>query len=59
MPATCPSAVVVANEVGTDKAFGKDENEIWFVTEEGEEHVGPLPKSELADVILDKACGLS
>jgi phosphopantothenoylcysteine decarboxylase/phosphopantothenate--cysteine ligase len=46
--------MIVANEVGATKAFGKDDNEIWFVTANGAEHVPSAPKSELAHVILDK-----
>ncbi len=50
--------MIVANEVGPDKAFGKDENEIWFVTGNNIEHVEPMNKDLLAHKILDKTLEL-
>lgn len=50
--------MIVANEVGADKTFGKDDDEIWLVTEEGVEHIDPAPKSKLAHTILTKALQL-
>ena len=50
--------MIVANEVGADKTFGKDDDEIWLVTEEGVEHIDPTPKSKLAHTILTKALQL-
>lgn len=50
--------MIVANEVGPDKAFGKDENEIWFVTNEDVEHVDPMEKEVLAHRVLDKTLEL-
>ncbi len=50
--------MIVANEVGPDKAFGKDENEIWFVTENNIEHVEPMNKDLLAHKVLDKTLEL-
>lgn len=33
--------MIVANEVGANKTFGKDDDEIWLVTESGAEHTNP------------------
>ena len=51
--------MIVANEVGANKTFGKDDDEIWLVTDGGAEHVDPAPKAELAHIILDKAVALT
>ena len=51
--------MIVANEVGASKTFGKDDDEIWLVTDGGAEHVDPAPKTELAHTILDKAIVLT
>lgn len=51
--------MIVANEVGANKTFGKDDDEIWLVTENGAEHIDPAPKTELAHAILDKALTLA
>lgn len=51
--------MIVANEVGANKTFGKDDDEIWLVTDSGAEHVDPAPKTELAHTILDKAVALT
>lgn len=50
--------MIVANEVGVDKTFGKDDNEIWFVTADEVQHVDPMPKTELAHKLLDKTLEL-
>ncbi len=47
--------MIVANEVGANKTFGKDDDEIWLVTDAGVEHIDPAPKTELAQAILTKA----
>lgn len=46
--------MIVANEVGSDKVFGKDDDEVWLVSAEGEEYLPTMTKVELADIILDK-----
>lgn len=46
--------MIVANEVGSNKVFGKDDDEVWLVTAEGEDHLPTMTKVELADIILDK-----
>ncbi|WP_251197958.1 bifunctional phosphopantothenoylcysteine decarboxylase/phosphopantothenate--cysteine ligase CoaBC [Anaerotardibacter muris] len=46
--------MIVANEVGSEKVFGKDDDEVWLVTASGEEHLPSTSKRELADMILDK-----
>ncbi len=50
--------MIVANEVGANKTFGKDDDEIWLVSANGIEHVEPAPKSQLAQIILTKALEL-
>ena len=50
--------MIVANEVGANKTFGKDDDEIWLVTPDGAEHIEPAPKTELANVILTKVLQL-
>ncbi len=47
--------LIVANEVGAHKTFGKDDDEIWLVSSEGVDHFDSAPKSQLAHHILDKA----
>ena len=46
--------MIIANEVGNDKVFGKDDDEVWLITSAGEEHLPSMTKKELADIILDK-----
>ena len=46
---------VVANQVGEGMAFGTDDNAVWFVDAEEVEELPRMPKSRLADEILDKA----
>lgn len=50
--------MIVANEVGSNKAFGKDDNEVWFVTADEAFHVDSMPKAELAHKLLDKTLEL-
>lgn len=49
------ACMIVANEVGSDKAFGKDDDEIWLVRADETVHIGPTLKTELAHAILDEA----
>lgn len=46
---------VVANQVGEGMAFGTDDNAVWFVDAEEIEELPRMPKSRLADEILDRA----
>lgn len=48
--------MVVANLVGQEgSGFESDTNEVFLVTRDAEPlHFGPLPKSEIADHILDQ-----
>ena len=50
--------MIVANEVGANKTFGKDDDEIWLVTADGVEHIESAPKAQLAHTILTKALEL-
>lgn len=50
--------MIVANQVGGGKAFGTDGNEAWLLTAEGNEHLPFMPKTQLADMILDKCLQL-
>jgi phosphopantothenoylcysteine decarboxylase/phosphopantothenate--cysteine ligase len=45
---------IVANEVGHGKAFGTADNEVWFVSAAGEEHVPAASKRQISDAILDQ-----
>ncbi len=47
--------MIVANEVGSDKTFGKDNDEIWMITQDSIVHVEDKPKTELAHEILNQA----
>ena len=47
--------IIVANEVGEDKAFGTDDDKAWLVSTEGEVELPLMAKSELANRILDAA----
>ena len=49
---------IVANEVGHGKAFGTPDNEVWFVTATGEEHVPAASKRQISDAILDQVVKL-
>ena len=46
---------IVGNEVGGGRAFGSDDNEVWFVTAEETYGLPLMPKDRLADRILDVA----
>lgn len=50
--------MIVANEVGSDKVFGKDDDEVWLVTPAGEDHLPSMTKKELAGIILDKIAAM-
>lgn len=50
--------MIVANEVGSNKTFGKDDDEIWLVSPDGIEHFESAPKTDLAHHILDKTKSL-
>ena len=50
--------LVVANQVGEDRAFGTDDNEAFLVTAENVEHVPLMAKDALAERILDAALSL-
>lgn len=50
--------LIVANEVGKEKTFGKDEDEIWLVTNDSVKHLEPSKKTELAHKVLDKTLEL-
>ncbi|WP_041238804.1 phosphopantothenoylcysteine decarboxylase, partial [Gordonibacter pamelaeae] len=47
--------LIVGNEVGGGRAFGTDDNEVWFVTAEETYGLPLMPKDRLADRILDVA----
>lgn len=47
--------MIVANEVGSGKAFGTDDNEAWFLTVDGETHLPSMAKTRLASEILSFA----
>lgn len=46
---------IVANEVGGGKAFGSDENSVWFVDRNHTEQLPRMSKQMLAHAILNKA----
>lgn len=48
--------MVVANHASD--AFGRDDNRVILVTREGAETIGTLPKTHLADAILDRVAAL-
>ena len=47
--------LIVGNEVGGGRAFGTDDNEVWFVTADDVRAVPRLSKDRLADEVLDDA----
>lgn len=47
--------LIVGNEVGGGRAFGTDDNEVWFVTAEETYGLPLMSKDRLADRILDVA----
>lgn len=50
--------MIIANEVGPEKAFGTEGNEIWMITATGEEHLPYMLKTELSDIVLDRTLDL-
>ena len=46
---------MVANEVGGGRAFGADDNVVWFVDDQDVEELPRMSKTRLADEILNKA----
>lgn len=46
--------MIVANQVGDGLAFGKDENQVSFVTSDGVKSFDTMPKSDIADLLLDE-----
>ncbi|MEA5019666.1 MAG: bifunctional phosphopantothenoylcysteine decarboxylase/phosphopantothenate--cysteine ligase CoaBC [Gordonibacter sp.] len=47
--------LIVGNEVGEGRAFGTDDNEVWFVSAEETYDLPLMSKERLADEILDRA----
>lgn len=47
--------MIVANQVGNGKAFGTDNNKAYFLTATGDIELEDMPKTELAQKILDEA----
>ena len=47
--------LVVANDVSDGRAFGSDDNEVWFVTADDVRAAPRLSKDRLADEVLDAA----
>lgn len=47
--------LIVGNKVGEGLAFGTDDNSVYFVDEEEVEELPSMPKTKLADIILDRA----
>lgn len=47
--------IIIANQVGEGKAFGTDDNLVWFVDDEDIEELPRMSKVRLADAILNKA----
>ncbi len=45
--------LIVANEVGPQKGFGQDTNEVTLISAQGEQSLPSMPKRQLADVIFD------
>lgn len=50
--------IIVCNEVGKDKAFGKDENSGWLITADSEEELPMMSKDAMARLVLEKAASL-
>ncbi len=48
--------LIVANEVGVGKTFGKDKSKAWLIKNDGIKELEEMPKTRLADVILDEVC---
>lgn len=47
--------LIVGNEVGEGRAFGTEDNEVWFVSAEETYDLPLMSKERLADEILDRA----
>lgn len=50
--------MIVANDVGGSLGFGTDDNKVWLVSADGVLDVPRLAKSEIADIVLDRAARL-
>lgn len=48
--------MIVANEVGEGKTFGQDESKAWILEQNHEAELDSMPKTKLADIILDEVC---
>lgn len=48
--------MIVANEVGIGKTFGQDESKAWILEPTHEAELDPMPKVQLANIILDEVC---
>ncbi|MBC2889557.1 bifunctional phosphopantothenoylcysteine decarboxylase/phosphopantothenate--cysteine ligase CoaBC [Gordonibacter massiliensis (ex Traore et al. 2017)] len=53
--ATKRADLIVGNLVGEGRAFGTDDNEVWFVTADDVDELPLMSKERLADAILDRA----
>lgn len=51
--------IIVGNLVGEGRGFGADDNDALIVTRESTEALGPLPKGDLADAILDRVLAIA
>lgn len=47
--------LIVGNIVGEGKAFGTDDNEVWFVTDDEVDELPLMSKDRLADAVLNRA----
>lgn len=45
---------ILANEVGAEKTFGADENQIYFISQEKNEHWAQASKAEIARKLVDQ-----
>jgi phosphopantothenoylcysteine decarboxylase/phosphopantothenate--cysteine ligase len=51
--------LIVVNEVGPDRVFGSDRNEVTLLGADGASTtLGELPKDDVADMIWDRAIGV-
>lgn len=48
--------MIVANEVGPGKTFGKDDSKAWILKADAETELDSMPKTQLANIILDEVC---
>ncbi|MBX9033114.1 bifunctional phosphopantothenoylcysteine decarboxylase/phosphopantothenate--cysteine ligase CoaBC [Gordonibacter massiliensis (ex Traore et al. 2017)] len=53
--ATKRADLIVGNLVGEGRAFGTDDNEVWFVAADDVDELPLMSKERLADAILDRA----